>query len=125
MFDPIYITRRLTWVDDKGNSHEELESDILDKFSQPLVVLGDPGLGKTWLMEKLGEREDCRFVRATSFLRWPDAPINGDQRLVIDGLDEVAAAQEGDPLHNVLKKLAALGKPRFVLSCRFCRNGTA
>lgn len=38
--------------------------------------------------------------------------------LVIDALDEVAAKAEGDPLHNVLKKLAELGRPRFVLSCR-------
>ena len=44
--------------------------------------------------------------------------IPKDSRLIIDGLDEVAAMEEGDPLHNVLKKLIACGKPRFVISCR-------
>lgn len=127
MVENSYINRRLSWMDAEGNRHEELEQDILDKFPQPLTVLGAPGLGKTWLMEKLGEREDCCFVRATSFLRRPDAPLEDNRHLVIDGLDEVAAAQEGDPLHNVLKKLSACGKPRFILSCRSVewRNVTA
>ncbi len=127
MVENLYINRRLSWRDDEGNRHEELEQDILDNFPQPLTVLGAPGLGKTRLMERLGKREDCCFVRATSFLRWPDAPLEDNRRLVIDGLDEVAAAQEGDPLHNVLKKLSACGKPRFILSCRSVewRNVTA
>jgi hypothetical protein len=34
-------------------------------------------------------------------------PASKGQRLVIDGLDEVAAQEMGDPLHNVLKKLLA------------------
>lgn len=65
------------------------------------IIPGDPGMGKAFLMERLGEQPGCEFIRATSFLRQPDQPITSDKRLVIDGLDEVAAVEEGDPLHNI------------------------
>jgi hypothetical protein len=38
--------------------------------------------------------------------------------LVIDALDEVAAAREQDTIQDVLTKLEAAGSPRFVISCR-------
>lgn len=113
-----YILRKLTWVDEKGKPHVVDEAQMLQKFSQPLVILGDPGMGKTRLMEKLGDSQNCKFIRATSFLRQQDSAFFTDEILVIDGLDEVAAIEEGDPLHNVLKKLLAFGKPTFVISCR-------
>ena len=113
-----YIPRRLSWTDTDSKPHMVEDSQLFEKFSQPMVILGDPGLGKTWLMERLGSNEECQFIRATSFLRPAFSVISIDTTLIIDGLDEVAAVEEGDPLHNVLKKLHACGKPRFVISCR-------
>ncbi len=75
-------------------------------------------MGKTWLMERFGKRDECEFILATSLLRQPDKPISSGKRLLIDGLDEVAAVEEGNPLHNILKKLIACGKPPFMISCR-------
>jgi hypothetical protein len=82
--------------------------------------LGELGMGKTFLMDRLGRQDGCVFIRAISFLRKQDLPIENGKRLVIDGLDEVAAVgvEEGNPLHNILKKLIACGKPPFVISCR-------
>jgi hypothetical protein len=110
-----YIPRHLSWIDKNLKTHRVGEHQLPDLI-QPLVILGEPGIGKTLLMEKLGEQPGFRFVRATSFLREGNTPKA--DRLVIDGLDEVAAVKEGDPLHNVLAKLGRCGKPSFVLSCR-------
>ena len=116
--ETIYVPRRLFWTDQDNRPHCINDDNLLTSFPCPIVILGEPGMGKTWLMEKLGNSQNCILFRATSFLRQPDGPIPEDARLVIDGLDEVAAMEEGDPLHNVLKKLIACGKPRFVISCR-------
>ena len=53
------------------------------------IILDDPGMGKTSLMERLGEQPECEFIRATSFLRQSDQPITSDKRFVIDGLVKV------------------------------------
>ncbi|MCY3803427.1 MAG: hypothetical protein OXG06_03340 [Gammaproteobacteria bacterium] len=116
-FENHYIPRNLSWID--GEQKKFIgEDSLLKKFPCPLVILGDPGMGKTQLMEKLGTSDGCRFIRATSFLRQVEDSTPESERLIIDGLDEVAAMEEGDPLHNVLKKLIACGKPSFVISCR-------
>lgn len=112
-----YIERTLHWLDADLKLHHIKETEIR-QFSQPMVILGVPGMGKTRLMQRLGAEPECRFVSATSFLRQPDTILPQNECLVIDGLDEVAAVEESDPLHNVLKKLLACGKPRFILSCR-------
>lgn len=113
-----YIPRTLSWTDTALKTKTVCDREIVSRFSEPIVILGDPGIGKTWLMEMLGEQDGLQFIRATSLLRQPDHSEFGGQRLVIDGLDEVASIKEGDPLHNVLTKLIACGKPPFILSCR-------
>ena len=111
-----YIERRLNWSDGE-KSYQGGEADIF-RQQCPVVVLGEPGMGKTELLKRLGDDPNAQFVRASAFLRWTNGQITPGKVLVIDALDEVAAKAEGDPLHNVLKKLAELGRPRFVLSCR-------
>ncbi|MAU41086.1 MAG: hypothetical protein CMF31_05645 [Kordiimonas sp.] len=69
-------------------------------------------------MEKLGERPDCRYIRAVQLLRKSREDLQDNEILLIDGLDEVAAVQEGDSLHHVLAKLNDCCQPRFVISCR-------
>lgn len=113
-----YIPRTLRWVDTALKTRIVRDKEIVSRFSEPVVILGDPGIGKTWLMEELGKADGLQFIRATSLLRQPDGSDFGNQRLVIDGLDEVASISEGDPLHNVLTKLIACGRPLFILSCR-------
>ncbi len=113
-----YIPRRLSWTDAALKTQTVRDQDIVSRFAEPIVILGDPGMGKTWLMEELGNAEGLQFIRATSLLRQPNDIDFGNRRLVIDGLDEVASIKEGDPLHNVLTKLISCGKPSFILSCR-------
>lgn len=113
-----YIPRTLSWTDAALKTQKVQDREIVSRFPQPVVILGDPGIGKTWLMEELGKADGLQFIRATSLLRQPDHSDFNNKRLVIDGLDEVASISEGDPLHNVLIKLIACGKPPFILSCR-------
>ncbi|WP_067734183.1 NACHT domain-containing protein [Novosphingobium naphthalenivorans] len=113
-----YIPRTLSYFDAQLEAKRIVQGDVLATFGEPIVVLAPPGMGKTRLMEKFGEEPNHRFVRATSFLRQPNAPLPTNVRLVIDGLDEVAAVSDEDPLHQVLAKLLACGKPPFVISCR-------
>lgn len=113
-----YIPRTLSWIDSALNARKIKDREVISQFSEPVVILGDPGIGKTWLMEELGKTDGLQLISATSLLRQPDHSDFGGQRLVIDGLDEVASIKEGDPLHNVLTKLIACGKPPFILSCR-------
>ncbi|MEO6217264.1 MAG: hypothetical protein ABIO86_14640 [Sphingomonas sp.] len=113
-----YVPRRLSWLDSELQPQTICELDIFKTFTGPMVVRGEPGIGKSWLMERLGEQPKCHFVRATQFLLQPDSRFPADIWLIIDGLDEVAAVEPGDPLHNVLKKLIGCGRPPFIISCR-------
>ena len=89
-----------------------------------LVLLGDPGAGKTTEfrreVEALGA--DALFLPARDFLAFAGTravPWSG-KTLFIDGLDEVRAGK-GDPrtpLDEIRRRLDALGRPRFRLSCR-------
>lgn len=49
-----YILRRLSWVDKALETHYIGEDALLTEFRCPLVILGNPGMSKTRLMEKLG-----------------------------------------------------------------------
>ena len=113
-----YIPRRLSWTDRDLKRQSVEEKNLFKCFAGPVVILGDPGMGKTWLMERYGEHPGCRFIRATSLLRRPDGTDFGDYRLIIDGLDEVSALGEDDPLNEVLTKLLACSTPSFAISCR-------
>ncbi len=113
-----YLTRKLSYVDEHNERIVVSENELLSNFHSAIVVLGEPGAGKTCLLKNLGKQSNSTFTTAISFLRQPDIDCQQDSHIVIDGLDEVPAVQEGDALHNVLKKLLSSGKPPFVISCR-------
>lgn len=116
---PAYIPRKLSWKENDSESPKVIrDNEVLHSFAEPIVVLGDPGSGKTELMKILGEQPGCRFFSAKSFLIQNSDSMKGADCLVIDGLDEVATAREGEPLHLVLEKLIQCKTPRFVISCR-------
>jgi hypothetical protein len=115
-----YIRRTLTYTDAEGVLHTIDQRD-LTVDGAPLVVLGEPGMGKTWLLRDLAADTD-RFVfkTAKSFVRQaePARLLRTGQTLVIDAVDEIPASREQDPVHQVLAKLSEAGFPPFILSCR-------
>ena len=116
---PIYISRTLAYKDPK-NVRQIISQDDIVSLSEPVVILGDPGLGKSELTKTLGTLPDMHYIRAGTFERAaePGLLVAEGERPVIDGLDEIASAAPGGAVEAVLKKLSAMGSPPFVLSCR-------
>lgn len=83
----------------------------------PAVVLGEPGSGKTDLLQFLGVETGAPVISARRLLRRRE-DFGPDEVVLIDGLDELSARREGDRVQLVLEKLAALGHPAFIIACR-------
>ena len=104
----------------------EAESRPLQEFrdASAYVLLGDPGAGKTTAFkvecDALGD--DARRLSARDFLTFElrEPSEWREKTLFIDGLDEVRAGSTDvrTPFDTIRRKLDALGRPRFRLSCR-------
>ena len=116
---PTYITRTLAYEDSKCERRFISQDDVAS-ISAPVVILGNPGLGKTELTKFLGTRSDMKYIPAGRLERAanPGSLIAMGERPVIDGLDEIASVAPGVAVDAVLRKLSAMGNPPFVLSCR-------
>ena len=84
------------------------------------MLLAEPGAGKSSAFELEGNKPGCHYIKAREFANVTPPPDWARLTLFIDGLDEMradASARDG-PLNEVIRRLDALGKPRFRLSCR-------
>lgn len=113
------IARRLSGVDADGKSFELPQTDLL-ALAKPIVVLGDAGIGKTTLLDEIGQKAGYKFVHARRLVRSndPSRLLADANTFVIDGLDELAVQAEGDAVDAVLASLEEAGFPNFILSCR-------
>jgi hypothetical protein len=111
--EPAPINRRLRKVNPETRETETIQEAAIAGLHSPIVILGDPGLGKSMLTEKLGVEGDNRYVRAGTFVR-SKVPANflpqAGGRLVIDGLDEIASSVVGGGVDAVLGQLSAIGR---------------
>jgi hypothetical protein len=119
---------RTLWYEHQGVV-VEVDQRFLTVDPQPLVVLGEAGMGKSTLLASLDQAPGFALCTARQLINRPDpASILGRATtIVIDALDEVSAQREGDAVDLVLQKLGKLGYPRFILSCRVAdwRSATA
>ncbi|HEX3553155.1 MAG TPA: hypothetical protein VIA62_07995 [Thermoanaerobaculia bacterium] len=84
-----------------------------------VVVLGEPGAGKSTELEREAERTGGAFLSIREFLL-PVGQEAWSGPLFLDGLDEVRASG-GDRfsvLRQVVRKLVDLDRPQVRLSCR-------
>lgn len=109
-----YISRRILRIDENGEEVEYSDIDFFD-IKAPLVVLGEPGAGKSELLRFASEQLDTQIYNASTV----DAgPVFNSQAntVIIDGVDEVTAYETGTPVNKVLAKIPLAN--RFILSCR-------
>ncbi len=114
-----YVPRTLSYQSAEG-IRVHFEEAAIASWPTPVVLLGEPGMGKTRLLERLADSPGWVFRSARALVDHPEPRnlVSGGEGLIIDGLDELAAASEADPIYRVLGKLIAAGAPQFILSCR-------
>lgn len=119
MIVPHYFSRCLTYTDSHYRERVIDDASLLE-FPTPKVVLGEPGMGKSELMSELGRLLKVKVTMASHFMHHPDPGklIECGKPLLIDGLDEVMARQEGDAIDFIMARLDALDSPDVILSCR-------
>ena len=115
----IRISRSLAYERTDGE-RRVVGQDEIASFYETVVILGDPGLGKSVLCRALGERPGMKYVGAGRFVNAPDpgSLAAEGERIIIDGLDEIASSVSGGAVDGVLRQLARMGDPPFILSCR-------
>jgi predicted NACHT family NTPase len=105
-----------------NTSRRKAEVEQLRPFSdfadQPnIVLLGDPGAGKTHTFRESASASGGRFVTARAFLVTPAS--QSDETLFIDGLDERRAGRgDRDTIDALVEKLFAVAPRKVRISCR-------
>lgn len=113
------MIKRTLWYR-QDDSEVELAQAKLEHRTESLVILGEAGMGKTYLLNCLALLPSHARCTARQLITRNDpASLLGTASvLVVDALDEVSAQKDGDAVDLVLRQLGKLGYPRFILSCR-------
>ena len=124
------VPRRVTALSLDGGSSDEPRAAASAKSltehrrASAYVLLGEPGSGKTtaFEMECEADPEGSERVSVRDFVELDlnSHPEWRGKTLFIDGLDEIRTASNNwrTPLDSIRKRLDALDRPRFRLSCR-------
>jgi predicted NACHT family NTPase len=114
------MTRAVRQINRTPGRREDATPRPFSDFSEEanIVLLGDPGAGKTHLFRETAAVEQARFVTARAFLNTPAAMLRGPA-LFIDGLDEKRAGRgDRDAVDAVVAKLFEVAPPKVRISCR-------
>jgi len=119
MAPPHYFLRHLSFTDDQGQRQIIDEVQLL-AATGPKIVLGEPGMGKSALIDEIGCQLNVPIVSAIRFMHHknPAICVVDKKPLLIDGLDEAIARRDGDAVDLILAQLEYAGSPDFILSCR-------
>lgn len=114
-----FLLHRTMWFQD-DRERKTVDQAFLTTDPRSLVVLGEAGMGKSTLLHQLRSLDGYSICTARLLINASDtiARFGAAATLVIDALDEISAQREGDAVDLVVRKLAELGYPRFILSCR-------
>lgn len=107
--------RRVRIRDDGSGAKREVDGTFAEfAHSDAIVLLGDPGIGKSTLLVEFGG-SDCATVR--QFLLEPKLPTG--PTLFLDGLDEYRRLRGvGVAPDDLVAKLIEFNRPNFCLACR-------
>ena len=114
------ITRRLKYKKPPWEHWSEISECDIPNLSDSIVILGDPGSGKTFIAKALGKLPGMRYVEAGKFARQDMSVLlnTSDECVVVDGVDEIVHVRFGSGVDEILKKLSEINNPRFILTCR-------
>ena len=106
-------------MDSKGDQRR-IDDNGIANLREPIVILGEPGSGKSRLLRHISSQNNAVLRSAAAFVTHPNPAllVQRSSILLIDGLDELAAAHESEPVNRVLSQLIRAGCPPFILSCR-------
>lgn len=106
-----YLSRKL-YDGNKNYSEAELLASSSSKFN---VILAEPGVGKTCLLESLAKQLDTKKVSANAFIH---KTINERNKpLVIDGFDELVRIDQSG-IYKLLGKISELEPSTLFISSR-------
>ena len=109
-----YISRRISVTNKHGIETEYTDADFF-RIGGPLIILGEPGAGKSELMRFAGKQLNTQIYNASTLDALP-ALDEQSKFIIVDGIDEITAYETGIPVNKILTKLPK--KALFVLSCR-------
>ena len=109
------LSRRLRVRDDGTGKSREIDGTLAEfETEDAIILLGDPGMGKTTLFK---DAAHANYTTIRNFLIDPHAAAG--EALFLDALDEYRTIANGqDASAEVAKALCSLKKPKFRLSCR-------
>jgi len=83
-----------------------------------IILLGDPGSGKTYTFKAAAEAEKAKYLSVKQFLAADGIGYKG-QTIYLDGLDEFRSRVDNkNSIIEVIKLLNTLDRPQLRLSCR-------
>lgn len=109
------LSRKLRVRDDGTGNAREIDGTFAEfEIEDAIVLLGDPGMGKTTLFKDLAK---TNYTTVRKFLI--ETHAISDDKLFLDALDEYRNIASGqDASAEVAKALCSMNKPKFRLSCR-------
>jgi hypothetical protein len=109
-----YISRRISVTNQHGDEIEYTDADFFC-INAPLIILGEPGAGKSELLRFASEQLGAQPYNASTVEAEP-AFDEQTTVIIVDGIDEITAYEAGTPVNKILAKLPKTAL--FVLSCR-------
>lgn len=112
------MDRQVKQVEPKLEGVEGAPFSAFQQFKN-IVVLGDPGAGKSELFRSQAQATDGAFFTVRELLNTPLDDIPSDQVLWIDALDETQGGRgDRSPVDELTRKLAEVSPCGMRLSCR-------
>jgi hypothetical protein len=112
----IYIPRRIEVQEDDRSTKEYTDANFFS-LEGPLVILGEPGSGKSELVRQLSSEHNYRLYSASSVSSMNEIHSQDDSKVIIDGLDEITAYNEGAAIALILSKIKN-DPSNFIFTCR-------
>ena len=111
------IDRRIKIVDGKENGNRSIER-VSDLRAMPFVVLlGEPGIGKSTVLAKEAANEGVSVVSVRELMTGTEAPPGAC--LFLDALDEYRTdGGSEDKVHTLANAMTKCKPPRWRLTCR-------